>query len=265
MKIRLYIGLLLLKITETFNLMGRIFKNILLVVLLPQDLSSLNKLAYNNKGNLNALSSLATRGLNEGEKELISKYCLKPGKFLVLGCGAGRETYALAKMGFVVTGIDFVETLLGKARAVAEEEQLRIEYINKDILLWAEEERKEKYDYILVSNNVYLQIPSKKIRINFLNRALNKLSDDGLFIVINNCISDLKYSKIQFKLKRLLARIMFANVGIEAGDWIPIRQFFHRPQNKNEFLTEFQDSEALIYEVREDKNLISVLLKHSNG
>lgn len=261
MRIRLYIGLLFLKVIDLLKLAEKILRNTLLIVLLPEDLIALSRITYSNKRNLQGLSALATAGLSDEEKELISKYCFPPGKFLVLGCGAGRETYDLAKMGFTVTGIDFTEELLEKARAVAEKEQLNIKYLNREILLWASRETEEQYNYIFLSNNVYLQIPTRKRRINFIKGILRRLSYHGLFIIINGHIGNLSYSRRLFKFKRLLAKLTFGNIEIEPGDAIPRRQFYHCPQNKDEFIGEFKKFEDRVYKIIESRNFISVLLR----
>ena len=50
---------------------------------------------------------------------------LHPGaKVLDLGCGGGRHTLALARLGFQVTGLDFVESAVHQAEAAARQEGL---------------------------------------------------------------------------------------------------------------------------------------------
>lgn len=52
---------------------------------------------------------------------------------LDLACGGGRHAVELAKRGYEVVGIDLSETLLGVARAAAEEEGVAIEFIRGDM------------------------------------------------------------------------------------------------------------------------------------
>lgn len=229
---RFLLGLLLLKANYYLNMLARICKHTLLAILLPRDLVRLNKSAYANKPNVDSLSSSARKGLDEMENNVVRAYCRAPARFLVLGCGAGRETYDLAKRGFDVTGIDFVEELLNKAGRVVEEEKLDIKYINKDILLWASQKSEGLYDYILLSSNVYLQIPTRKLRINFIKGAFKKLSPAGLFLIMNNCVFNADYNNKVFKYKKILARLSFGNSQIEPGDRMPARQFLHRPKKR---------------------------------
>ncbi|MBU2567170.1 MAG: class I SAM-dependent methyltransferase [Elusimicrobia bacterium] len=62
------------------------------------------------------------KGLNEVERYMANKYLLsgKTGaNVLVLGCGAGRESFALAKEGFSVTGLDNSPNMIKRASELA--------------------------------------------------------------------------------------------------------------------------------------------------
>ena len=59
---------------------------------------------------------------------------LAPGaSVLDLGCGSGRHTLELARRGYRVTGVDRTAAYLDKARAKAETEGLRIEFVKADM------------------------------------------------------------------------------------------------------------------------------------
>lgn len=45
---------------------------------------------------------------------------LPPGRAIDLGCGSGADSVYLTQKGFTVTGVDFSEVAIGKARAAAE-------------------------------------------------------------------------------------------------------------------------------------------------
>src|SRR5665647_1691185 len=51
---------------------------------------------------------------------------------LDVGCGTGRHSLELARRGYIVTGIDLSESLLNKAKRLAEKENLKIEFHIKD-------------------------------------------------------------------------------------------------------------------------------------
>jgi len=58
---------------------------------------------------------------------------LKPGTALDVGCGTGDNSIYLAKHGWQVTGVDFVETALEKARAKAAAENVDIRFERADV------------------------------------------------------------------------------------------------------------------------------------
>lgn len=58
------------------------------------------------------------------------------GKALDIGCGAGTFSVYLAKQGFDVTGVDFVEKALGFARERAKREGVKVNFVKSDILQW---------------------------------------------------------------------------------------------------------------------------------
>ncbi len=63
----------------------------------------------------------------------------EPKTALDLGCGAGTYSIALAKMGFTVTGIDFIPKALEFARRQAARAGVELELVAADILDWQPE------------------------------------------------------------------------------------------------------------------------------
>jgi SAM-dependent methyltransferase len=58
---------------------------------------------------------------------------LEPGRALDVGCGTGRDAVYLTKHGWRVTGIDFAEDALAKARERAADEGVQVEWIQGDV------------------------------------------------------------------------------------------------------------------------------------
>ena len=56
-----------------------------------------------------------------------------PARALDVGCGSGRDAVYLAKHGWQVTGIDFVEKALDTARQRAREEGVEVEWVKGDV------------------------------------------------------------------------------------------------------------------------------------
>jgi SAM-dependent methyltransferase len=66
------------------------------------------------------------RALVEGEQ------ALRPGRALDIGCGTGDNSIYLARYGWRVTGIDYVDTPLHKARAKAAAEKVKVDFVRAD-------------------------------------------------------------------------------------------------------------------------------------
>lgn len=63
------------------------------------------------------------------EKELNFNKSLK---ILDVGCGIGRHSIELSKRGYLVTGIDFSESMLSKAREKALKNDLKVDFLKHD-------------------------------------------------------------------------------------------------------------------------------------
>lgn len=58
---------------------------------------------------------------------------LEPGRALDVGCGTGRDAVYLTKHGWRVTGLDFAEDALAKAKQRAADEEVQVEWIQGDV------------------------------------------------------------------------------------------------------------------------------------
>jgi SAM-dependent methyltransferase len=64
---------------------------------------------------------------------LTGQGALEPGRALDVGCGTGRDAVYLAKRGWRVTGVDFAEDALVKARQRAADEGVQVEWVQGDV------------------------------------------------------------------------------------------------------------------------------------
>ncbi len=55
--------------------------------------------------------------------------CLESGYAIDLGCGTGRNAVYLAKMGYRVDAVDLSETAIGKARSLAQQSKVDVDFI----------------------------------------------------------------------------------------------------------------------------------------
>jgi SAM-dependent methyltransferase len=98
---------------------------------------------------------------------------------LVVGCGTGREVFALEKYGLKVLGIDVCERMINEAKKLASSRGSlsrfqRVDLLNDDFF--------EKFDFILVSGSLGNHIHGRANRVFFWKQIANALKIDGLMV-----------------------------------------------------------------------------------
>jgi 2-polyprenyl-3-methyl-5-hydroxy-6-metoxy-1,4-benzoquinol methylase len=101
------------------------------------------------------------------------------GKALDLGCGTGTNALALARIGWVVTGVDFSSRAITLARQKALEAGLKIDFYTADV---AELDfLKEPYDYVLDIGCLFTLSHEK--RLKYANHLERLLKPGGCFML----------------------------------------------------------------------------------
>ena len=128
MRPRIVLARLLIKI-------GRFIETAALMVMKPDDLIEYSRQTYAREQCISSWSKtdLVDSGLKNDEKELFNKLPLKQGRLLLLGLGGGREAIYFAKVGFQVTGVDFIPEMAEQAKKNTTRHDLAIESIVQDI------------------------------------------------------------------------------------------------------------------------------------
>jgi 2-polyprenyl-3-methyl-5-hydroxy-6-metoxy-1,4-benzoquinol methylase len=110
---------------------------------------------------------------------------LTPGRALDLACGEGQNAIWLATLGWDVTGVDFSEVAIAKARTRAEREGVQVEFTCADLLGY--EPAAEAFDLVLV---LYLHIPANG-RTHVLANAAAALAPGGTFVLVGHDLTNL--------------------------------------------------------------------------
>jgi SAM-dependent methyltransferase len=182
--------------------------------------------------------NLGEAGLQNNEKAIFDKYKIKPGHCLVLCCGGGREAIALAKQGFTVTAVDFVEQLVQQTIENSKRAGFPVKGIVGDIsnLVFPA----NSFNLIYFASASYSYIPTRKKRIAMLKTLKGMLAPDGYIICqfFSAKKAAVKINK-SINLKKLLAWLCRGNIEIEDGDaiwenagFIHIFHFFHELLNE---------------------------------
>lgn len=116
-------------------------------------------------------------GLWASEKYAIGNYVDKTDRILDVGCGAGRTTLAMDKLGFhTVLGIDLNPAMIDAARALAPTLKFRV----GDATDLASHDN--RFDAILFSFNGIMTIPGRHNRIKAFSEIYRVLRPTGIFI-----------------------------------------------------------------------------------
>jgi SAM-dependent methyltransferase len=103
---------------------------------------------------------------------------LAPGRALDVACGEGRNAIWLAERGWRITGVDFSDIAIEKARGLAVARGVEGEWIAADLLDYRPEPL--AFDLVLV---FYLQLPAE-LRRPILRAAAGAVAPGGTFLLV---------------------------------------------------------------------------------
>jgi SAM-dependent methyltransferase len=104
---------------------------------------------------------------------------LVPGTVLDVACGEGRNAVWLAEKGWRATGVDFSAVALAKARRMAEERGVEVEWVEADLRVW---EPTGLFDLVIA---MYLHLPELMRHETFANAA-RAVAPGGTILVVGH-------------------------------------------------------------------------------
>jgi ubiquinone/menaquinone biosynthesis C-methylase UbiE len=117
-------------------------------------------------------------GLKIWEKNVISKYFSRDSRILDIGCGMGREAFALYDMGFTVTGVDISEPIITKAKQLAVESKRAIKFILSNGLNIPFEN--DIFDIVIVWSQTFGLFYGEENQIHILQECKRVLKKGGI-------------------------------------------------------------------------------------
>lgn len=124
---------------------------------------------------------------------------LTPGRALDLACGEGRNTVWLAERGWEVTGVDFADVGLEKARALAAARGVDATWVEADLLGY--DPPHLAFDLVAI---LYLQLPAEE-RADVLRKAAAAVAPGGTLLVVAHDRSNLEHGHGGPQDERVLA------------------------------------------------------------
>ena len=112
---------------------------------------------------------------------------LAPARALDLACGEGRNAVWLAKRGWRVTGVDFSEVGIEKARQLERAHGVHADWVVADLLAY--EPEAQAFELVIV---FYLQVPSEQ-RTPILRSAASAVAPGGMFLLVGHDASNIEH------------------------------------------------------------------------
>ena len=120
-------------------------------------------------------------GLWESEKMVIKRYFNPEDRILDIGCGAGRTTIGLYKLGYhLIEGLDLSEAMIVQARRISKELNYNIIFSVGNAACLGYDD--ENFEAVLFSFNGIMQIPGRENRIKVLKEIKRILKPKGYFL-----------------------------------------------------------------------------------
>jgi len=133
---------------------------------------------YNDAQEVLHYAQWAFEGLDEEERLLVEQFMGRRRKVLNIGCGAGREAFALAEQGFEVVGIDVASGMIAEAKHHAQTFGKNVQFeVRSGTAL---DYPSNSFDCVLISAGVYSHIPTRQLRIDMLKKINDLLTPNGI-------------------------------------------------------------------------------------
>jgi len=136
---------------------------------------------YNQEQEVIYAAEQVEEGLEEIEQWLVEGPMARRGCVLDVGCGAGREAVALARLGYQVVGIDIASRMVEAAQHNAAQRGLEIVFMT----LAAQEVTPQlgSFDYVLTTPGFYQCVPTRTMRVQTLRALSSALKPAGILFL----------------------------------------------------------------------------------
>jgi 2-polyprenyl-3-methyl-5-hydroxy-6-metoxy-1,4-benzoquinol methylase len=259
MRPRIIFGRLLIRL-------GGFIQSLALMVMRPNDLVEFSRQTYAGDKVVEGFGrqDLASHILHLDEQTLLDKLPLKKGRLLLLGVGGGREALPLAKMGFEVTGVDFVPAMVENTKKNAAQHGMRIEGLVQEISKL--DVPATSYDVVWLSSAMYSCVPTRSRRVEMLQRINKALKPGGHFICQFRWATKDGTAHLWELARKLVGFLTVGNLRYEKGDMLSNNiEFIHAFSQEDKVGSEFAEGgfEMIHLQIIEEILLGGAVLKKS--
>ncbi|MFH0828202.1 MAG: class I SAM-dependent methyltransferase [Candidatus Omnitrophota bacterium] len=225
MSIKYFFTRLSIKFSFFFLEVSDFFHSFPIVFLNPAELAKLNNSHYQKPYIVEKWEENGDFVLSPGEEQFIKKYGFEGARALVIGSGAGRESIALAKLGFQVKAIDSSLSMLEAAARNIEKSGVRVDLLH--LSLYEICRLGGDFDMVFLGGN-YGMIPTRKFRQKALSEIKKRLKPGGIVYLEFRGYEPSKYAGFRYALYKIIAYLILGNRQVEPGDFIlGTGEFYH--------------------------------------
>ena len=215
---------------------GNFVRSLAVAVMRPRDLIEFGRRTYAKNANIAswACAEVADSGLHDAERDLLRKIPRRQGRLLLLGVGGGREAIPLARVGFAMTGLDFVADMVAAAKENARRHGVAMDGLVQELSRLDLAEK--TYEVVWLSAAMYSCIPTRRKRMAMLRNIHAALKPGGYFVCQFHWDTEAGRGKFAERARKAFAILTLGNFRYEAGDTL----WFH-----GEFVHAFSSLENL--------------------
>jgi len=230
--------------------LGAFIQTLPVAVMKPDDLVEFSRRSYARPHDVQSWADdgLVDSGLSVDELELLAAVPARTGSLLLLGVGGGREAIPLARMGFRVTGLDYVPAMVERAQENAARRGLRIEGLVQEMSRL--DVPAGAYDVVWMSRMMYSCVPTRARRVEMVRRIARALRPGGLFLCQFHWRADPRPAGRGEALRRAVAACSL-NRFYETGDtlWLNV-EFVHEFTTEAAIRDELQEGGLAVVQIK---------------
>lgn len=187
--------------------------------------------------------------LEPWEQALVGQYGSQSARWLVLGCGWGREALPIAQAGMTVIGVDLNRLALLAAQARADEMGTRARFHQADFFNLPY--RPASFEVALLADVMYSAIPGRANRQAWLKEVRRVVLPGGLIALsfMPDRYAATSVRRLSRALIMRLRELPGMNRQWQSGDEFPSGHFFHLFQDPSELRSELEETGALLHKL----------------
>ena len=235
--------------------LGVFIQSLPVVIMRPDDLVEFSRQSYTRPRTVEswAEDDFVDSGLSAEELDLLRAVPGMGGELLLLGLGGGREAIPLTRMGYRVTGVDYVGAMVDRARENAARRGVSIEGLVQEISQL--DVPAGAFDVVWLSSAAYSCVPTRARRVEMVRRITQALKPGGFFLFQFHRGQTLRQSGAGGFARRVIAACTLGNLAYEEGDmlWGNV-EFLHAFASEQAIRLELEEGGLSVVRIQTDLN-----------